>query len=303
MRTVPEWFFKQSAVIPFRIRNGKFEVLLITSRKGKKWIIPKGVIEPDLSPGESAKKEALEEAGVEGILSEKPLGKYRYNKWSGTCKVKVYSLQVNKIHKNWLEKSYRKREWVSQKEAAERLSEKKLKKMILGLKLDAIPKKIEAPESVEYQRENLLVSCDPTRLNFDVIHGFLSNSYWSPGIPVDVVKRAAANSLCFGMYEDGKQIGYARVITDFTAFAYLADVFVLATHQGRGLGKWLMECIMAHPQLQSIRRWMLATRDAHNLYQQYGFSSINEPKILMEKLSPGKYVAADHQPPKPPEKE
>ena len=135
------------------------------------------------------------------------------------------------------------------------------------------------------------VSADATRLNLDVIHGYLTQSYWSPGISHQVVERAVANSLCFGVYAgDGSQVGFARLITDRATYAYLADVFVLEAHRGRGLSKLLMEAIVAHPELQNLRRWTLATRDAHQLYARYGFTPVAKPARLMERHDPDVYA-------------
>jgi GNAT superfamily N-acetyltransferase len=117
------------------------------------------------------------------------------------------------------------------------------------------------------------ISTDPARLDLDVIHRFLSeDAYWSPGVARDVVERALANSLCFGLFApDGGQAGFARAVTDRATFAYLADVFVLPAHRGRGLGVWLVETMLAHPDLQGLRRIELATVDAHGLYERFGF--------------------------------
>ncbi len=127
------------------------------------------------------------------------------------------------------------------------------------------------------------------RLDLDVIHGFLAGSYWSPGIPRQTVARAIAGSLCFGVYHGAAQVGFARVITDGATFAYLADVFVLPAHRGKGLSKALMQFILAHPDLQGLRRFMLVTRDAHALYRQFGFTSLANPDRVMEKLNPTVY--------------
>ena len=135
----------------------------------------------------------------------------------------------------------------------------------------------------EWIRGHYRVSTDPRRLDLEVIHGFLSQqSYWAEGIPRDVVERSIHNSLGFGVYDDDTQVGFARVVTDRATFAYLADVFVLPSHRGRGLSKWLLECVLAHPDLQGLRRWHLATRDAHGLYAQYGFQPLADPGTLME---------------------
>jgi len=125
----------------------------------------------------------------------------------------------------------------------------------------------------------------------DVIHGFLTASYWSPGISRALVERAVRNSVCFGVYEEGRQVGFARVITDQATFAYLADVFILEAHRGRGLAKALMSAIVADPRLQGLRRWVLATRDAHGLYERYGFTPLAKPQRFMELHQPDVYAA------------
>src|ERR1700754_1670586 len=126
------------------------------------------------------------------------------------------------------------------------------------------------------------ISTDPSRLDVDAIHAFLSQSYWSPGIPRAKVARAIANSLCFGAFWQGQQVGFARVVTDKTTFAYLCDVYVLEAHRGRGLAQQLMDRVVAHPDLQGLRRMMLATRDAHALYAKYGFTPLAAPDVMME---------------------
>lgn len=128
------------------------------------------------------------------------------------------------------------------------------------------------------------VSTNPCRLDLEVIHGFLARSYWAAGIPREIVERAVRHSLCFGAYEDDRQVGFARVISDYATYAYVSDVFVLPSHRGRGVGKQLMAAIMAHPELQGLRRWTLFTRDAHGLYQRYGFGEACYPERLMEIL-------------------
>lgn len=137
-------------------------------------------------------------------------------------------------------------------------------------------------------KDNYLISTDKSKIDIDFVHSFLSQSYWSPGIGIDVVKKALDGSLCFGMYDMNKQhthsrgqIGYARMITDKATFAYLADVFIDKTYQGRGLGKWLVATILEHPDLRGLRRILLATKDAHKLYEQCGFLSINNPDRYM----------------------
>jgi GNAT superfamily N-acetyltransferase len=143
---------------------------------------------------------------------------------------------------------------------------------------------------VDHRHGEFLVSSDPSRLDLDVIHGFLTNCYWAKGIPRDVVARSIERSLCFGVYDgSGAQVGFARVISDFATIAYIGDVFVLDTHRGRGLGKWLMQCITRHPALQNLRRWILTTRDAHGLYSQVGFTPVKSPERFMELYRPDVY--------------
>jgi N-acetylglutamate synthase-like GNAT family acetyltransferase len=140
-----------------------------------------------------------------------------------------------------------------------------------------------------HRRGEFVVTTDPTRLDHDFIHGYLVRSYWSEGIPREVVERALSNSRCFGVYEGEKQVGFARVISDFATFAYLADVFILESHRARGLSKFLMECILQDPELQGLRRWTLATRDAHGLYERFGFKPLANPDRFMEIHNPDVY--------------
>ena len=135
---------------------------------------------------------------------------------------------------------------------------------------------------MDWTRGAWTISTDPERLDREAIHAFLSNSYWAKGIPRAILDRSIENSLCFGLYEGPRLVGFARVITDRATFAYLADVFVLESHRGRGLSKWLMEVILGHPDLQGMRRWTLATRNAHGLYEQFGFRRLTSPDRLME---------------------
>ena len=137
------------------------------------------------------------------------------------------------------------------------------------------------------------ISTDPARLDLDAVHAYLTRSYWSPGIPRGTVGLAARNSLCFGACEraTGAQVGFARVVTDHATFAYLCDVFVLEAHRGRGIGKALMREFMAHPAVSGARRVMLATRDAHGLYRQFGFTDVVRNTALMEIVRPDIYVA------------
>ena len=149
---------------------------------------------------------------------------------------------------------------------------------------------VESDSIVEYRRGDFLISTHRERLSLHVIHGFLTNCYWAKGIPREVVARSIEHSLCFGIYDgDGSQIGFARVVSDFATVAYLGDVFVLESHRGRGLSKWLMECIMEHPALQNLRRWILLTRDAHGLYSRFGFTPLKAPEQYLELHQPNVY--------------
>lgn len=126
------------------------------------------------------------------------------------------------------------------------------------------------------------ISTERARMDVETIHRFLNEeSYWAEGVPRDLVERSIAHSLCFGAFEDGRQVGFARVVTDFATFAYLADVFVLASHRGRGVSKRIMEAVMTHPDLQGLRRWHLVTGDAHGLYAQFGFTLLEAPERHM----------------------
>ncbi|MBD55699.1 GNAT family N-acetyltransferase [uncultured Pseudoalteromonas sp.] len=134
------------------------------------------------------------------------------------------------------------------------------------------------------------ISTDKTDLDFEVIYGFISKSYWASGIPKHTLEKAIANSFCFGVYDiQDSQIGFARLITDKATFAYLADVFIVESHRGKGLSKWLVESIVSHPELQGLRRMVLATRDAHGLYTQYGFLPIENPEMFMQIWNPNVY--------------
>jgi GNAT superfamily N-acetyltransferase len=133
-----------------------------------------------------------------------------------------------------------------------------------------------------HHQDGYEVSTDPARLDLNAVHDFLSQSYWSPGLPRPLMERGISNSIPFGLYApDGVQVGFARVVSDRAQFAYLADVYVLAQHRGRGLGKWLVECVLSHPDLAGMRRWMLATQDAHDLYRRFGFGPSGHPERLM----------------------
>ncbi|MBV9523443.1 MAG: GNAT family N-acetyltransferase [Alphaproteobacteria bacterium] len=137
------------------------------------------------------------------------------------------------------------------------------------------------------------IDTDPARLDLAMIHAFLSRSHWAKGITMPVLKKAIANSLPFGVYRDGRQIGFARVVTDHATFAYLADVFLVPEERNAGLGRRLVEAILAHPELQGMRRWLLGTRDAQNLYRRCGFGDPPPPFRFLEKLDPGVYGATE----------
>lgn len=147
------------------------------------------------------------------------------------------------------------------------------------------------PEAVyESRLGEFVISTDPRRLDLDVIYNFLTNCYWAKGIPRETVVRSIKHSLCFGIYDgSGVQVGFARVISDFATLAYLGDVFVLESHRGQHLGKWMMQCIMQHPDLQDLRRWILLTRDAHGLYKQFGFTPLRSAERYMELHRPDIY--------------
>jgi N-acetylglutamate synthase-like GNAT family acetyltransferase len=134
------------------------------------------------------------------------------------------------------------------------------------------------------------ISTDVDRLDVEVIHKFLAeDSYWSLGVPRLIVERAIENSLCFGVYHRAEQVGFARVVTDKSTFALLADLFILEEHRGKGLSKWLMRCVVGHQDLQGLRRLLLLTSDAHGLYSQFGFEQLGNPSRFMEVLRPDVY--------------
>jgi GNAT superfamily N-acetyltransferase len=143
-----------------------------------------------------------------------------------------------------------------------------------------------------FRRGDYTVTTDAKRLDVPAIHAFLTRSYWSPGIPLELVQRAIDHSLCFGLFHHDEQVGFARVISDRTTFAYLADVYVLEAHRGIGLSKWLLQVVLAHAELQGLRRFLLATRDAHELYRRFGFKELAAPARLMEVLDVDVYTRA-----------
>ncbi|HPG40179.1 MAG TPA: GNAT family N-acetyltransferase [bacterium] len=137
-------------------------------------------------------------------------------------------------------------------------------------------------ETIAFKKDNFLITTDPALLQVKIIHNYLANeSYWAQDRPMAVVEKSLRNSLCFGVYTHNKQIGLARVVTDYAVFAYIMDLFIVKDYQGRGLGKWLMSCIMSHPDLQDVTVWALRTRDAHGLYEKYDFTKITNPESWM----------------------
>jgi GNAT superfamily N-acetyltransferase len=134
------------------------------------------------------------------------------------------------------------------------------------------------------------VSTDPARIDVLMVHEVLTSSYWAKGIPLETVQESIENSISFGVYHGQQLVGFARIISDRATFAYLADVFILPSHRGRGLSRWLMECIVSHPDLQGLRRWMLATQDAHGLYAKFGFTPLKSPESWMEIHRPDVYA-------------
>ena len=149
---------------------------------------------------------------------------------------------------------------------------------------------------LEVARGDYSISTDPARLDVDAIHAFLTTAYWSEGIGRDLVARALDGSLCFGLYLGAAQVGLARVVTDRATFAYLCDVYVLPSHRGRGLGEWLIETVLSHPDLQGLRRFSLVTKDAQELYRKFGFAEIAVDGRHMEIARPGLYLERPDQP-------
>jgi GNAT superfamily N-acetyltransferase len=141
----------------------------------------------------------------------------------------------------------------------------------------------------EHRDGDILITTDPARLDLETVHGFLTGSYWAEGIPRETVARSIRHSICFGAFDGDRQVGFARVISDRATFAYVADVFVLDSHRGRGIGKRIMAAVTSHPELQSLRLWTLFTRDAHGLYRQVGFREARYPDRLMERRQPQPY--------------
>ena len=143
-------------------------------------------------------------------------------------------------------------------------------------------------EPQEWQQGEYTVSTDKSRLNIETVHTFISrDSYWAQGRKRETMERAIAHSECFGLYRGEEQVGFARVVTDYATFAWIADVFVLPPHRGQGLAQWVIECILAHPKLQGLRRFVLATRDAHEVYRRSGFAELEAPERWMSRIGPG----------------
>jgi GNAT superfamily N-acetyltransferase len=149
--------------------------------------------------------------------------------------------------------------------------------------------------SNEYRRGDYVISTDQSRLDLNVIHDFLTNSsYWAVGRSFETVKRSIEHSLSFGLYKEDRLVGFARVVTDYATFAWVADVFILEEARGQGLGTWLVEVILAHPELQGFRRWALATKDAHEIYRRFGFSELKRPERWMERRDPATQESPDY---------
>lgn len=139
------------------------------------------------------------------------------------------------------------------------------------------------------EKNQFTITTEKEKFDVEFIHSFLTRSYWAEGISKEVIKRSIDGALCFGLFENDKQIGFARTITDKATFAYLADVFIIEEYRGRGLSKWLMEVLMSHPSLQGLRRMMLATKDAHGLYEKFGFTALNNVDRWMQINDPNVY--------------
>ena len=144
---------------------------------------------------------------------------------------------------------------------------------------------------MDFIKDGFTISTDKEKLDIDVIHSFLSRTYWAEGISKEIIRRSIEGSLCFGVFENDNQVGFARMITDNATFAYLADVFIIEEYRGRGLSKWLMEVIMSHPDLKGLRRMILATKDAHELYKKFGFTLLNNVDRWMHIHHPDIYKA------------
>lgn len=142
---------------------------------------------------------------------------------------------------------------------------------------------------MDFIKNGFTITTEKEKLDIDLIHSFLNRTYWAEGISKETIRRSIEGSLCFGVYQNDKQVGFARMITDRATFAYLADVFIIEEFRGRGLSKWLMEVIMSHPDLQRLRRMILATKDAHGLYEKFGFTPLINVERWMHILDPDVY--------------
>jgi GNAT superfamily N-acetyltransferase len=148
---------------------------------------------------------------------------------------------------------------------------------------------------MDWHKGEYTISTDRGRVDLAVVHRYISEeSYWGKGRSAEVVRRSIENSLPFGVYRGAEQAGFARVVTDYATFAWVADVFILEAHRGRGLSKWLMETILSHPELQGFRRWVLATKDAHELYRRFGFQELRRPERWMERPDPNMAESPDY---------
>jgi len=147
----------------------------------------------------------------------------------------------------------------------------------------------------QWTRNEFVISTDRSKLDLDLVHGYLASSYWASGMPRPTLERAVENSLTFGIYRGDQQAGFARVITDLATYAYLSDVFVVEPYRGRGLSKWLIECVLAHPDLQGLRRFALFTRDAQGLYERYGFAPVRGKSTYLERWEPNVYATTSRR--------
>jgi len=143
---------------------------------------------------------------------------------------------------------------------------------------------------MDWHYKNYQISDNNSRLHHDVIYNFLIDAYWCKGIPRNIFDKSLKNSLCFGVYQHESQVGFCRVVTDYATFAYLADLFILPGHRNQGLAKELVQCVLNHPDLQGFRRWLLGTKDAHELYKKFGFTPLKDPELFMELHTPNLYI-------------
>ncbi len=142
---------------------------------------------------------------------------------------------------------------------------------------------------MNWQKDDFTITTDKSKMDIDIIHGYLSRSYWAQGVPRAIIQKSIEGALCFAVLHGSRQVGFARVITDKATFGYLSDVFILEEYRGKGLSKWLMEIILGHPELQNFRRFLLSTRDAHGLYRQFGFKDLVSPENWMQVYNPEVY--------------